>query len=100
MRGADTTAPFFDRRAWRLHRERAARRGVVFLHEEVAQRLLDRLGLVNREFHRALDLGTRDGQLAEPLAAERGVRWLVRSEPAAGFFHRSEGARVGADPEL
>src|SRR5439155_7629958 len=52
----------FDRRAWRAHRERAARAGAVdFLHAEIADRLLDRLDVVNREFAVALDLGARDG---------------------------------------
>jgi NADH dehydrogenase [ubiquinone] 1 alpha subcomplex assembly factor 5 len=99
MPGADT-APLFDRRAWRLHRERAARSGVSFLHDEIVQRLFDRLGLVNREFGCALDLGARDGQLASRLAAEGGVRWVVPAEPATGFFPRPAGGQVGADPEL
>ena len=76
----------FDRRAWRAHRERAAglarggaaRQGPVdFLHAEIADRLIDRLDVVNREFAVALDLGARDGALA-----------------------RAPGLAVAADPEL
>jgi NADH dehydrogenase [ubiquinone] 1 alpha subcomplex assembly factor 5 len=96
----DATA-LFDRRAWRAHRERAARQGAVaFLHEEVADRLIDRLELVRREFSRALDLGARDGKLAWRLALYGGIGWIVAAEPASGFFARLAGGQVGADPEL
>jgi SAM-dependent methyltransferase len=101
MIGIDpTAAPLFDRRAWRLHRERAARRPTIFLHEEIAQRLIDRLSLVGRKFNHALDLGARDGQLASGLARETGIGWIVCAEPASGFLPQLPGAQVGADPEL
>jgi NADH dehydrogenase [ubiquinone] 1 alpha subcomplex assembly factor 5 len=92
----------FDRRAWRLHRERAARTEVVdFLHAEVAERLIDRLDVVNREFPRALDLGARGGALARALAARPGTEWVVAAEPALGFLRRAPGLTcVAADPEL
>ena len=95
----------FDRRAWRLHRERAARQGISdgmvdFLHAEVAERLLDRLDVVNREFPLALDLGARDGALARALHARPGAERVVAAEPAAGFLARAAGQRVAADPEL
>lgn len=91
----------FDRRAWRAHRDRAARRGVVdFLHGEVAERLLDRLDLVNRQFAVALDLGARDGTLARALAERPGTVRVVAVEPAAAFLARMPGSRVAADPEL
>jgi DNA mismatch repair protein MutS len=60
----------FDRRAWRAHRDRAARLArdgagaVDFLHAEVSDRLIDRLDVVNRKFAVALDLGARDGGFA------------------------------------
>jgi NADH dehydrogenase [ubiquinone] 1 alpha subcomplex assembly factor 5 len=101
MIGIDpTVAPLFDRRAWRLHRERAARRQSFFLHEEIAQRLTDRLSLVGRKFSQALDLGAGDGRLASDLAREAGVGWIVCAEPACGFFPLLPGRQVGADPEL
>jgi len=62
----------FDRRAWRLHRDRAARLtrgqggGADFLHAEIADRLIDRLDLVSREFPIVLDLGARDGASLPP----------------------------------
>jgi NADH dehydrogenase [ubiquinone] 1 alpha subcomplex assembly factor 5 len=61
----DLPATLFDRRAWRAHRDRAARQGPAdFLHREVGDRLLDRLDDVARQFARALDLGARDGFLS------------------------------------
>jgi NADH dehydrogenase [ubiquinone] 1 alpha subcomplex assembly factor 5 len=91
----------FDRRAWRLHRERAARQGATtFLHEEVGDRLIDRLELVRREFSRALDLGARDGQLSRRLALHDGIGSITCAEPAAGFLPRRARGQIGADPEL
>src|SRR5207248_1944494 len=96
-----TAAPLFDRRAWRAHRERAARCGSVdFLHEEVADRLIDRLDVVNRDFAVALDLGSRDGGLTRALAARRGMTRVVAAEPAPFFLQRMKNARVATDPEL
>jgi NADH dehydrogenase [ubiquinone] 1 alpha subcomplex assembly factor 5 len=95
----------FDRPAWRAHRDRAARQGlarggVEFLHAEVAERLIDRLDVVNREFAVALDLAARDGVLARALAGRRGSRLVVTAEPATQFLARAPGPRVAADPEL
>jgi NADH dehydrogenase [ubiquinone] 1 alpha subcomplex assembly factor 5 len=97
----DPAKELFDRRAWRLHRERAARGGAVdFLHAEIAERLIDRLDVVNREFALALDLGARDGALARALAARAGTRRVVAAEPASCFLARAPGPCVAADPEL
>jgi NADH dehydrogenase [ubiquinone] 1 alpha subcomplex assembly factor 5 len=95
------TAMLFDRRAWRLHRERAARQGTVdFLHDEVTERLLDRLALVNRQFSVALDLGARRGELGRRLAGEHGIARVVRAEPAASFLRKAPGEQICADPEV
>jgi NADH dehydrogenase [ubiquinone] 1 alpha subcomplex assembly factor 5 len=106
VRPSEEPASLFDRRAWRSHRERAARLGeggdgaADFLHLEIADRLVDRLGIVNREFAVALDLGARDGALARILAERRGTRLVVAAEPASRFLARGPGPRVVADPEL
>lgn len=91
----------FDRRAWRLHRERAAR-GVVadFLHAEIAARILDRLDGVNRRFRAALDLGSHNGALSRALAGRPGIERAVAAEPALGLLVRAPAFRVAADPEL
>ena len=58
-------ALLFDRHAWRLHRARARRQGMVdFLHREVGERLADRLDLVNRKFPAVLDLSAGKLDLA------------------------------------
>jgi len=96
-------APLFDRRAWRLHRERAMQSpggATGFLHEEVADRLFDRLQLVNRRFGSALDLGARDGKLAARLAMQSDIDWIVCADPAIRLSSRSLATQVGADPEL
>lgn len=90
----------FDRRAWRVHRDRAASNPISFLHDEIGERLLDRLDLVNRDFADVLDLGARDGGLARALAARPGTRRVVLAEPSSAFLGRTGGLRVMADPEL
>jgi SAM-dependent methyltransferase len=100
--GGDTLseAVLFDRRAWRLHRDRAADCGVDFLHREVAERLIDRLDLVNREFAVALDLGARAGELTRVLAARRGCELVVAAEPSLRLAAAAPAPRLCADPEL
>jgi NADH dehydrogenase [ubiquinone] 1 alpha subcomplex assembly factor 5 len=93
------TAPLFDRRAWRAHRDRAAG-GVDFLHREVAERLIDRLDLVKRDFSAILDLGARDGALARLLAERKGTSLVVAAEPSAKLLAAAPGPRICADPEL
>jgi NADH dehydrogenase [ubiquinone] 1 alpha subcomplex assembly factor 5 len=95
----------FDRRAWRRHRDRAARQGSVdFLHHEAAERLLDRLDDVKRRFAAALDLGARDGRLSAALSCRPGTERVVAAEPSLTFLARAPGSeqvlRVTADPEL
>ncbi len=96
----------FDRRAWRLHRERAARYGAVeFLHAEIADRIVDRLDDVGRQFRAVLDLGAHGGALSRALAARAGIERLVAADPAAGFLRAaaalpSNARAVAADPEL
>ena len=91
----------FDRRAWRLHRDRAARCGSAdFLHAEVADRLIDRLDDVSREFHWVLDLGTHHGALCRALARRPGVEVVVAADPSIGFLSRLDSMRIVADPEL
>jgi NADH dehydrogenase [ubiquinone] 1 alpha subcomplex assembly factor 5 len=92
--------PLFDRRAWRLHRERAARLPVNFLHVEVADRLLDRLTLINREFPAVLDLGARNGVMTRLLAERDSCGWVLAAEPAARPIASIPAPTVRADPEF
>jgi NADH dehydrogenase [ubiquinone] 1 alpha subcomplex assembly factor 5 len=91
----------FDRRAWRLHRERAARAGEVdFLHVEISQRLLDRLDHIDRRFSVVLNLGTHCAALSEGLVSRTGVERIIAADPAIAFLTRNRGIGVAADPEL
>ena len=95
------TIELFDRRAWRLHRERAARSGCVdFLHAEVAERLVDRLEDVSRQFHVVLDLGVHNGALSRALARRPGMEWVVAADPSLGFLACHDGIRLAANPDL
>ena len=101
MTASGETSALFDRRAWRLHRDRAARIGTSdFLYAEIVDRLLDRLDLVGREFPIALDLGARDGLLARALKRRPGTVRVVAAEPSAAFLAAVPPPRVVADPEL
>lgn len=91
----------FDRRAWRLHRDRAARGGgVEFLHREIADRLVDRLDDVKREFPMALDLGAHHGALSRAVHGRAGVERVVVADCSIGFLSRLGAMRVAADPDL
>jgi NADH dehydrogenase [ubiquinone] 1 alpha subcomplex assembly factor 5 len=92
--------PLFDRRAWRLHRDRAGRCGGDFLHAEMADRLVDRLDDVAHKFPIALDLGTHNGALARALKMRPGIDRVVATDPSLAFLASVDGMRVVSDPEL
>lgn len=91
----------FDRRAVRLHRDRAAARfdDHRFLFDEVGARLLDRLDDVRRRFPRILDLGTRTGLLASRLAAHPGTETVVAADLSEAMIRRAPQLGVVADEE-
>ncbi|MBI3503729.1 MAG: methyltransferase domain-containing protein [Proteobacteria bacterium] len=72
----------FDRRTVRRHRDRAARHFADhdFLFQEVAERLVERLDDVARDFPRVLDLGARTGVLAPLLAGRSGIETIVQCD--------------------
>jgi NADH dehydrogenase [ubiquinone] 1 alpha subcomplex assembly factor 5 len=91
----------FDRRAWRLHRDRAARSGCVdFLHAEVADRLTDRLDDVPRRFRVALDLGAHNGALLHALECRPGIERVIAVDASLAFLARLDGMLVAGDPDL
>jgi len=89
----------FDRRALRLHRDRAAAglAGVDFLFREVAERLADRLTDVRRRFPLALDLGCRNGLLAAALQGRGDIERLVQADLSLPMARR---ARDRGQPAL
>jgi SAM-dependent methyltransferase len=97
----DVPLMLFDRRARRQHRDRAARAGCVeFLHTEVADRLIERLDDVKREFRLALDLGAHHGALSRALASRPGIERVVAADPSSDFLAQLSRMRVAADPDL
>ena len=73
----------FDRALLRRRRGRACRRmPLVPLFEEIAERLLDRLDDVLRDFPVALDLGCRNGEVAKLLGARGRVERLISCDLA------------------
>jgi len=90
----------FDRRAVRLHRQRAARRvGAEFMLEEATERLAQRLEDVTRSFPRALALGARGGILARVLAGRGGIETLIEMEEASGLLAAGERRALVAEAE-
>jgi SAM-dependent methyltransferase len=91
----------FDRPLRRLRLARAARGagGADFLSVRVGEDITERLEAVNRRFDLALDLGGRDGALADALAASPAADKIgvLMQAPEAGAPAR--GAALMADPE-
>ncbi len=88
----------FDRRAVRLHRDRAAATvdTVAPVLREVAERLLDRLDDTTHRFARALDVGGRGAVV--PLLRARGID-VVSCDLSPAMAARNGGAAVAADEE-
>ena len=106
-----TTPPafrVFNRNAKLLQRERAASniplsRTVDYLRDHIANDLVERLLIINRRFHRTLDLGAGACYIARALAASRPdavegsieraadrVEHLVAGEFSQALLHRDE----------
>lgn len=98
MRGM-TNATVFDRRAVRLHRDRAAATvgSVSDILREAAERLLDRLDDTTRRFTHALDVGGR-GVMA-PLLRARGID-VVSCDLSPRMAAVNGGPCVAADEEF
>lgn len=92
----------FDRRRLRQRRSRAAcaTSPLGFLHEEVAERLVERLTEMRRRFDCVLEIGAREGALAERVPPET-VGQLVACDLSEDWLARA-GNRpaVVADEEL
>ena len=96
-------AAVFDRRAVRIHRNRAAPgfagRG-DFLVREVGERLVARLNDVKRRFTRVLDLGCHGGQLGPMLRQQTSPALLVEADLSRRMAERAAGpSRLVADEE-
>ncbi len=97
-----SSALVFDRRAVRLHRERAARRFAEFdfLMRAGAERLADRLADMTGRFPLALELGTHGDVLRAAIDPRAGIETLISADIAAGFAARALGPGLVADEEF
>ena len=78
----NSSMKIFDRHAVRLHRERAADGfgSFSYLFREAAERLVDRLFDIRREFPLALDLGSHGGLVADILAGRDCIQSIVQCD--------------------
>ena len=90
--------PVFDRRAVRLHRDRAARtvHRVTPVLQDCAERLLDRLDDTTQRFTRALDVGGRG--VVAPLLQARGIG-VLSCDLSPAMAARAGAPGVAADEE-
>jgi malonyl-ACP O-methyltransferase BioC len=72
----------FDRNLLRMRRDRAAARisGYDFLLRDVADRLMERLDVVRKEFPLVLDLGGGHGVLSEKLKERAGTEQVITTD--------------------
>jgi NADH dehydrogenase [ubiquinone] 1 alpha subcomplex assembly factor 5 len=98
---SDMQSTVFDRATLRARRSRAAGSlgEVDFLIRTVAERLLERLRDVRRDFPLALELGCHTGQLAAVLRGCPQIGRLVQADLAYEMVRRAAGARLVADEE-
>ena len=91
----------FDRRAVRIHRDRAAGRISMhdFLLREIASRLIERLEDVKRDFPVALDLGCHTGELGHALRDHDKIEFAVSCDLSPAMVSKAGGPRVAADEE-
>ncbi len=91
----------FDRKAVQRHRDRAARdfSGYRFLFDDMADRLVERVGDVLRDFPCVADIGGRDGTLAARLREQRGIGAVVTTDLSPHFSRQNPGWAVVADDE-
>jgi NADH dehydrogenase [ubiquinone] 1 alpha subcomplex assembly factor 5 len=98
---SDMLSRVFDRATLRARRTRAAERlgEVDFLIRTAAERLLERLRDVRRDFPLALELGCHTGQLAAVLRGCPQIGRLVQADLAYEMVRRAAGPRLVADEE-
>lgn len=94
----------FDRRQVRRNRDRAAP-GFAdhdFLKREISERVADRMGDIQRQFPRLLDLGCHNGLLRNSLEPRHGVEWIVGMDPSEMFARQAfqNGPALAAEEEL
>ena len=98
----NSSMKIFDRHAVRLHRERAADGfgSFSFLFREAAERLVDRLFDIRREFPLALDLGSHGGLVADILAGRDSIQSIIQCDLSEKLVRGASGLRIVGDEEV
>ena len=100
----DSHVNIFDRSAVQRNRRRAALGDwghYDFLIRETADRLIDRIADVKRDFPLTLDVGARAGAVAEMLGGRQGVERVIQCDLSAEMAKKSQahGPAVATDEE-
>ena len=92
----------FDRKAVRRNRDRVARDfgSFSFLFREMAERLVDRLFDIRREFQSGLILGSGNGIVNEILLGRSNIKTLVQCDLSENMVRGASGLRLVGDEEL
>ena len=92
----------FDRKAVRRNRNRAAGDfgSFDFLFREMADRLVDRLFDIRREFPFALVLGSHKGIVNEALSGRSNIKTIVQCDASEKMVRAASGLRVVGDEEF
>ena len=91
----------FDRALLRWRRNRTAAQATEhdFLIAHVADDLMQRLAMVNRQFPVVVNLGAQHGLLGQRLGALPGTELVIDMEPSGCLLHQCGGLRLQADEE-
>lgn len=94
----------FDRHQVRRNRDRATASFADhdFLKREISERVADRMGDIQRQFPRLLDLGCHSGVLRDSLDPRLGVEWVVGMDPSEQFATQASqhGPALAGEEEL
>lgn len=91
----------FDRILLRQNRARCAEKfeEFNFLQREVANKIVDSLEFINRDFDAVLEIGSRDGYLSEQIALKKKVKLSVQTE-ICDFGSKNSALKIKADDEF
>jgi SAM-dependent methyltransferase len=97
-----TSPDLFDRKMLARQRDRAAARigAHDFLFQRAAEDIAERLGLIQREFPVAVNLGAHHGVLSTALSAMPSVGTIISVEESAALLRQCPQPRVRADMEM
>ncbi len=92
----------FDRVLLRQNRKRFAKvfSDFNFLHVEVANKIIESVGFINRNFDSILEIGARNGYLGQEIALQKNSKNLIQTEICEANFENFLKNKVIADDEF